>query len=80
MDAREKNVYADHEPVELFKVLKMGDLVMSGGEGKYVISQGLVRVNGGVETRKARKIRYGDRILFQEVTLVLCPERGGCDP
>ncbi|MFH0728255.1 MAG: RNA-binding S4 domain-containing protein [Pseudomonadota bacterium] len=53
------------EPTELHKILKFENMVQSGGEAKFVISQGLVRVNGDVETRKRRKIMSGDFIEFE---------------
>jgi len=52
------------EPVELYKILKFEALVPSGGEAKLVISEGLVKVNGEVETRKRKKIVSGDVIEF----------------
>ena len=39
---------------------------MSGGEGKEVVAQGLVTVDGLLELRKRCKIRAGQRIEFQE--------------
>ncbi len=53
-----------HEPVELYKILKFESLVDSGGQAKTVIAEGLVLVNGAVETRKRRKILSGDVIRF----------------
>jgi len=52
------------EPVELYKILKFESLVPSGGVAKLVISQGLVLLNGEVETRKRKKIVSGDVIEF----------------
>lgn len=52
------------EPVELYKILKFEGLVSSGGEAKSVIDDGLVLVNGKVETRKRKKIISGDCIEF----------------
>jgi len=52
------------EPVELYKILKFEGMVPSGGEAKLVISQGLVKVNGEIETRKRKKIVAGDLIEF----------------
>ena len=52
------------EPVELYKILKFEGLVMSGGEAKQVIAEGLVRVNGEIDTRKRRKIYHGYEIEF----------------
>jgi ribosome-associated protein len=53
-----------NEPVELHKVLKFEGMVASGGEAKLVIADGLVMVNGKVETRKRKKIVSGDIIEF----------------
>jgi ribosome-associated protein len=52
------------EPVELYKILKFEALVASGGEAKMVINQGLVLLNGEIETRKTKKIVAGDTIEF----------------
>ena len=37
------------QPIELYKVLKIANLVSGGGEAKYAISEGDVAVNGEVE-------------------------------
>ena len=52
------------QTVELFKILKFEGMVGSGGEAKMVIADGLVVVNGLVETRKRKKIISGDIIEF----------------
>jgi len=52
------------EPVELYKILKFEGLVGSGGEAKMVIADGLVLVNGQIETRKRKKIVDKDIIEF----------------
>ena len=52
------------EPIELYKVLKFENMVASGGEAKFVIAEGLVLVNGEIETRKRKKIVAGDIIEF----------------
>ena len=57
------------EPIELYKILKFENMVTSGGEAKYVISQGQVVVNGEVETRKRKKIFSGDIIEFKDEKL-----------
>jgi ribosome-associated protein len=56
----------DFEPVELFKILKFESIVGSGGEAKKRIAEGLVSVNGEVETRKSRKMMSGDMIEFEK--------------
>ena len=57
------------EPIELYKVLKLENLVASGGEAKFVIAEGLVSVNGEIETRKRKKIVSGDIIVFGNQTI-----------
>ena len=67
-DASEKMrvVEIEEESIELYKILKFESMVQSGGEAKFVIAEGLVRVNGEVETRKSKKIIAGDIIEFEE--------------
>lgn len=57
----------------LFKLLKFEGLVGSGGEAKAAVADGLVRVNGQVETQKRKKILAGDVIEFngEQLTVVL---------
>lgn len=62
-------------PVELFKVLKFEGLAGSGGEAKAAIEQGLVKVNGAVETQKRKKLRSGDVVEFAGKQLRLAPEQ-----
>jgi ribosome-associated protein len=61
-------IIINKEPVELFKILKFEGIVGSGGEAKVIISEGLVRVNGEVETQKRKKIVSGDTIEFMDET------------
>jgi ribosome-associated protein len=58
------------EYIELYKLIKILDLVDSGGEAKQLIEHGVVLRNGEVETRKRAKIRAGDVIAIgDEVTI-----------
>ncbi len=63
------NVKLNSSPTELYKILKFEGLVPSGGEAKQVINNGLVLVNGEVETRKRKKIIAGDTVQFNGDTL-----------
>ncbi|MCL7488679.1 MAG: RNA-binding S4 domain-containing protein [Desulfobulbaceae bacterium] len=63
------------EPIELYKLLKLANMAASGGEAKMFIGEGLVKVNGVVETRKRKKIVGGDIIdLDGEQVQVSLPE------
>lgn len=59
------------EPVELYKILKFENLAASGGEAKFRIQAGHVRVNGQTEYRKRRKIRHGDVVETPEAVLTI---------
>jgi len=59
-----RDVEITKEPVELYKILKFEGIASSGGEAKAAIAEGLVMVNGEVETRKRKKIVAGDVIEF----------------
>ena len=67
--AKMKVVTITREPVELYKILKFEGLVDSGGAAKNAVADGLVLVNGEVETRKRRQIVSGDIVKFGGETL-----------
>ena len=46
--------------IRLGQLLKLADLVDDGGAAKEVLAQGLVEVNGQVETRRGRQLVAGD--------------------
>ena len=52
------------EFIKLGQALKLADLVSDGVEAKYVINDGLVKVNGEVDTRRGRKVYGGDVISY----------------
>jgi ribosome-associated protein len=57
------------EFVELYKILKVQGLVNGGGEAKHAISEGQVKVNGEVDTRKRKKCVVGDVIEFNNESI-----------
>jgi ribosome-associated protein len=46
-------------------VLKRANWVENGGQGKALIAEGMVRVNGEVELRKRRQMAAGDIVELQ---------------
>lgn len=50
------------EYIKLDQFLKLVDLASTGGHAKFLIQEGVVKVNGEVETRRGKKIRTGDMI------------------
>ncbi len=56
--------------IELFKLLKVLDLVDSGAQAKMIVAEGYVLRNGEVETRKRAKIIAGDVLIVgDDVTI-----------
>lgn len=57
--------------IRLGQLLKLANLVDSGGAARAVLAEGGVRVNGEVETRRGRQLAVGDLIEFagQQLTL-----------
>ncbi|MFT7003886.1 MAG: ribosome-associated protein [Sulfurimonas sp.] len=55
--------------IELYKLLKVLDLVDSGAHAKLLIADGYVKRNSEVELRKRAKIVSGDIIEIAEVVI-----------
>jgi ribosome-associated protein len=60
-----------HEFIPLNKLLKLLNLVQSGGEANQRIEEGGVMVNDAVEKQKRKKLRTGDKVVFLEKTVVI---------
>ncbi|MEI6463510.1 MAG: RNA-binding S4 domain-containing protein [Verrucomicrobiota bacterium] len=58
-------------PIELCQFLKFAGMAASGGEGKQLVAEGKVTVNGVAESRKRRKLAAGDQVTFAGRTLVV---------
>lgn len=58
--------------IKLGQALKLANLVSSGVEAKIVIQDGLVKVNGEVDTRRGRKLYPQDvfEVEGQQVTVL----------
>lgn len=53
------------EYIKLGQAIKAANLVSSGMEAKLVIQDGLVKVNGVVETQRGKKLYGGEIISFE---------------
>ena len=60
-----EKITIETEYIKLDSLLKFAAVVGTGGEAKYVISEGLVTVNGEVCTMRGKKLRPGDKVSFQ---------------
>jgi ribosome-associated protein len=59
----------DRDYVELNQLLKLTGLCDSGGAGKALVASGAVSVDGAVELRKTRKIRAGETVRLEDVSI-----------
>jgi ribosome-associated protein len=52
------------EVIRLGQFLKLANLIDSGSDAKELMVQGLVTVNGEVETRRGRQLHVGDVVTL----------------
>lgn len=57
--------------ITLGQFLKLANAVDSGVTAKFVIQDGLVLVNGEVDTRRGKKLYPGDEVTFEDTTYVV---------
>lgn len=60
----EITIKESEEYIKLGQALKKAGLVDSGLDAKMVIVDGLVQVNGQVDTRRGKKLYDGDEVTF----------------
>ncbi len=59
------------EFIKLGQAMKLADLVSSGVDAKFVINDGLVKVNGEEELRRGRKLYPGDTFSYKDKTVIV---------
>jgi len=59
-----EKIQIETEFIKLDSLLKFAALVGTGGEAKYAIQEGMVKVNGEICTMRGKKIRPGDTVDF----------------
>lgn len=66
-----KEVLINTETINLDQFLKWASVVSTGGEAKIIISQGMVKVNGEIETRRSRKLKENDVVEVEGQRLIV---------
>lgn len=66
-----EKVFIKDEFIKLGQALKLAGLVDSGIDAKFVIQDGLVLLNGKVETQRGKKCVPGDKITFEGNTFII---------
>ena len=69
-----ENITINTEFIKLDSLLKFAALVGTGGEAKYVIGEGMVKVNGEVCTMRGKKIYPGDKVDVDRFSLEVTKE------
>ncbi len=59
------------EYIELIQLLKATRIAQSGAEAKIFVEEGLVMLNGTLESRKRAKVRVGDKVLVEGITITV---------
>ena len=59
----------DSEFIKLDQFLELVDIASTGGHAKFLIQEGLVKVNGEIETRRGKKLRSDDIVEVEGNTI-----------
>ncbi len=66
-----KEIKIKEDFIRLDSLMKLSDLVTTGGHAKIVIQNGEVKVNGEVCTMRGKKMRKGDFLEFEDKRVVV---------
>lgn len=69
-----KTFKIEEEHIQLIQLLKASRLAQSGGEAQQLVVEGLVRVNGALESRKRAKLRAGDVVEYNNQSIKIVSE------
>jgi S4 domain protein YaaA len=68
----EVKVQIKTEYITLGQLLKLTQIISSGGEEKQYIASHNIKVNGEGENRRGRKLRNNDKVEVDGKTLIVC--------
>ncbi len=66
-----EEIFIKDEFIKLGQALKLANLVGSGVDAKFVVQDGLVKVNGEVCTMRGKKLVAGDTVSFEGNSFVV---------
>ncbi len=61
----------EEQSIALDKLLKLMNLVGSGSEARAAIVDGMVSVNGSVETQGRKNLKLGDKVIFNGNSILI---------
>ncbi|MEE0945808.1 MAG: RNA-binding S4 domain-containing protein [Acutalibacteraceae bacterium] len=68
---KEIEVTIKEDFIRLDSLMKLSNLVYTGGHAKILIQDGEVKVNGEVCTMRGKKMRVGDYLEFEDTKVVV---------
>ncbi|MCI9035750.1 MAG: RNA-binding S4 domain-containing protein [Lachnospiraceae bacterium] len=71
-----KEVWIQDEFIKLGQALKLAGLAGSGVDAKIAVQDGLVRLNGVVETRRRKKVFNNDQVSYNGESFVIKTKKG----
>ncbi len=67
-----EKIIIDTEFIRLDAMLKLAGAFDTGGQAKFAVQNGQVKVNGETCTMRGKKMRPGDRAEWNDVTYEVC--------
>ncbi|MCI9400074.1 MAG: RNA-binding S4 domain-containing protein [Lachnospiraceae bacterium] len=71
-----KEVWIQDEFIKLGQALKLAGLAGSGVDAKIAVQDGLVHLNGVVETRRGKKVFNNDQVSYNGESFVIKTKKG----
>jgi ribosome-associated protein len=68
---RVEEISVGADGIRLGQLLKLANLVESGGLVRPLLAKGAVTVNGAVETRRGAQLRSGDVVVVGEARIIV---------
>lgn len=62
------------ESIRLGQLLKLSGLAEDGFHAKELVENGMVKVNGDIETRRGKQLHVGDAVTLGDETVVVATE------
>lgn len=69
MEVHEIKIHTEF--IRLQELLKFSGATETGGDAKRIIAEERVSVNGELCTQRGKKLRQGDSVIIEDVTLVV---------
>lgn len=70
-----EKIFITSEYITLGQLVKILNLVSTGGEEKYFLSSNRILVNGEDENRRGKKLRVGDKVNIASNTYIICTSK-----